>query len=189
TLEKATSIHPDEPWKGQYLRLLLWLASDTGRRIGSILALRWSDWNPDEGSNGVLRWRADSDKVGREWWAPVTPDVRRELEAFRRLHPGVGEKLLFASAIDPQRPLHRATVTGWLKKAERLAGLPKLVRGSFHPYRRLWASERKHLPLKDVAAAGGWTDTSTLLRCYQTPDVETMERVVSEPRRIRRIAQ
>jgi integrase len=119
----------------------------------------------------------------------VTPELREELEAFRRSYPGVGEKLIFASPLNPDRPLHRTTVTGWLRRAEKLAELPKLERGSFHPYRRRWASERKHLPLKDVAATGGWTDTSTLLRCYQMPDVDTMEQVVTQPRRIRLIAR
>src|SRR5207244_10849938 len=40
-----------------------------------------------------------------------------------------------------------------------------------------WARERKYLPLKDVAAAGGWRDTSTLLR-YQQPDEATLRAVV-----------
>ena len=43
----------------------------------------------------------------------------------------------------------------WLRKAEKLAKLPKLARGGYHPFRRLWASERRHLPAQDVAAAGG----------------------------------
>ena len=189
TVAKATGIYHDEPWKGNSLRLLLWLASDSGRRISAILSLRWSDWDPDKGRYGVLRWRAESDKVGRDWWTPVTPELRRELEAFRRTYPGVGNKLIFASPYDPNCPLHRTTVTEWLKRAERLAGLPKLRGGSWHPYRRRWASERKHLPLTDVAAAGGWTDTTTIMRCYQMPDVETMERVVTTPRRIKQIAQ
>jgi len=33
-------------------------------------------------------------------------------------------------------------------------------------------------PLKDVAAAGGWKCTETLLRCYQQPDERTMLDVV-----------
>jgi hypothetical protein len=32
----------------------------------------------------------------------------------------------------------------------------------FHAYRRKWATERKHLPLKDVAEAGGWLDKRSL---------------------------
>jgi hypothetical protein len=59
-----------------------------------------------------------------------------------------------------------------------LAGLPKLKRGVWHPYRRRWATVRKHLPLTDVAAAGGWRSTQTLLKCYQQPDEATMLQVV-----------
>jgi len=36
------------------------------------------------------------------------------------------------------------------------------------------------MPLRDVAAAGGWRDPTTLLKCYQQPDEETMRRVVLE---------
>jgi len=67
----------------------------------------------------------------------------------------------------------------------RAADLPKLDGGLWHPYRRKWATERKHLSLKDVAAAGGWKDVETLLTCYQQPDDETMLAVVSEPRKLR----
>ena len=38
---------------------------------------------------------------------------------------------------------------------------------------------RKHLPDVDVAAAGGWSDQSTLREVYQQADQETMYRVVS----------
>ena len=47
----------------------------------------------------------------------------------------------------------------------------------WHMFRRVWATERKDLPLKDVAAAGDWRDTSTLLR-YQQRDDRTMRAVV-----------
>jgi hypothetical protein len=42
----------------------------------------------------------------------------------------------------------------------------------------VWATARKRLSLKDVAAAGGWKCTETLLRCYQQPDKRTMLDVV-----------
>jgi hypothetical protein len=47
------------------------------------------------------------------------------------------------------------------------------------------ATERKHHSLKDVAAAGGWKDTETLLTCYQQPDAETLLAVMSEERKVR----
>ena len=61
---------------------------------------------------------------------------------------------------------HRRGMSDYLKKAEKHAKLPKLDGALWHAYRRSWASARKHLSLVDVAAAGGWTDTGTLLRCY-----------------------
>ena len=62
--------------------------------------------------------------------------------------------------------------------------MPKLEGGLWHPYRRKWATERKHLSLKDVAAAGGWKDHDTLLTCYQQPDQESLLAVMSEPRKL-----
>ena len=61
----------------------------------------------------------------------------------------------------------------WLLDAEKLAGLPKLAGGQFHPYRRLWATERKNLPVQDVAAAGGWKTVETVQRLYQLADGAT----------------
>jgi hypothetical protein len=47
------------------------------------------------------------------------------------------------------------------------------------------ATARKHLPLKDVAEAGRWRSTDTLLRCYTQVDEATMLAVVSETRKVR----
>lgn len=58
-------------------------------------------------------------------------------------------------------------------------------RCDFHAHRRAWARARKHLPLKDVAEAGGWRTTDTLLRCYTQTDEGTVVAVVSETRKVR----
>lgn len=42
--------------------------------------------------------------------------------------------------------------------SRRSEKLEKLDGGLWHSYRRKWATERKHLPLMDVAAACGWND-------------------------------
>lgn len=55
----------------------------------------------------------------------------------------------------------------WLSRAEKKAKLKKLDGGPWHAYKRKWAIERMHLPPKDVAAAGGWKDLTTLLEVYQ----------------------
>ena len=43
----------------------------------------------------------------------------------------------------------------------------------------------EHLPDVDVAAAGGWSDTTTLKHVYQQADQDGMYRVVSEPAAVR----
>jgi hypothetical protein len=40
------------------------------------------------------------------------------------------------------------------REAEQVAGVKKLKGGLWHPYRRKWAIERKHLPLVDVGETG-----------------------------------
>ena len=69
-----------------------------------------------------------------------------------------------------------------LRRAEDLAELPHLDRGAFHPYRRLWAVERKHLPDVDVARGGGWRDLTTMKLSYQQADPATTLRAIeNEP--------
>jgi hypothetical protein len=70
-----------------------------------------------------------------------------------------------------------------LERAEKLAGLDP--GGGFHAFRRKWATERKHLALKDVMEAGGWTDPRSLETCYQQVDEDTLLAVVTEPRKLR----
>jgi hypothetical protein len=42
----------------------------------------------------------------------------------------------------------------------------------------------RRLPLKDVAAAGGWKDVTTLLTCYQHAEEATMLKVMESPVRL-----
>ncbi|KPK82199.1 MAG: hypothetical protein AMS25_03220 [Gemmatimonas sp. SM23_52] len=66
--------------------------------------------------------------------------------------------------------MDRSTMDKRLRKAYRCADLKSTPGGLWHAWRRKWATERKHLPLKDVAEAGGWREPQTLIRCYQQSD-------------------
>jgi integrase len=113
--------------------------------------------------------------------------VRDELERYRVEKGLIGDALLFTRPNNPAEALDVRLATRWLRRAERLAKLDPLPGGAFHPMRRSWATARKHMPLKDVAATGGWADTQTLLRCYTMPDEEMQEQVVMQPRRFVRL--
>jgi integrase len=130
--------------------------------------------------HGAIRWREDADKAGYMFVTPLGPEVRAELDLYVRRNPRMGEVPLFPAPgrkrrkgapppkhPRPEKPISRDTASTWLVRAEGLAGVPKLRGGVFHPYRRLWAIERRHLPAIDVAAAGGWGDTQALTRIYQ----------------------
>ena len=86
---------------------------------------------------------------------------------------------MFPSPTDCTQPLPVRLARTWLLKAERLAGLSKLDGAAWHSYRRGFATERKGMPLKEVAIAGGWSENGqTLQRCYTQATVEGVKAVV-----------
>lgn len=89
----------------------------------------------------------------------------------------MGDAWIFKQA-HKDAPWAPAQCQEFLRGAEAAAEVEKLDGGLWHAYRRKWATERKELPLKDVAAAGGWKDVNTLLTCYQHADEATMLKVM-----------
>jgi integrase len=162
------------------MELALVLAEGTGRRLGSIRQLRWEDV---DFPRSRIRWRAEHDKKGRESVIPIPSVLLNELRRFQVKLASVAG-WMFPGERMPTQPMDRHQFDKWLGAAERKAGLPKLLGGLWHPYRRKWATERKTHPIKDVAAAGGWKDVETLLTCYQQPDDETLLDVMAEPRKL-----
>lgn len=66
----------------------------------------------------------------------------------------------------------------YLRRGEGLAKVPSQRQGGWHAFRRAWATRRKHLPVQDVMAAGGWRDVKALQRAYQASDPETVRKVM-----------
>ena len=192
-----TQEHTDTVDPEGRLRCILALARLTGRRESAICGLRASDVLRDDVAvakelaeagmderiashmpHGAIRWSAERDKEGSLFIAPLSEQAREELDRYLRKNPRVGDVPLFPAACNGQRTMRRDVAARWLLKAEKMAELPKLQRGVYHPYRRLWASERKALPSKDVAHAGGWKDIETMLGSYVQSDAATVLRVV-----------
>ena len=178
--ELASTVDPQTSTVWAKVSLALAIAEGTGRRLGAISKLDCSDLDL---ANEVITWRAETDKKGKKWVVPMPTGLVGEIKAYM-ISTGIRFGHLFPDSIDPSKPMSRHIFADYLEKAEKYAKLPKLDGALWHAYRRSWASARKHLSLVDVAAAGGWSDTGTLLRCYQHADQATMLAVVNEPRKV-----
>jgi integrase len=106
------------------------------------------------------------------------------MERIRRERLAVGNAYLFP-APESEGHIRVDVARRWLLQAERLAKIEHQPGFGFHALRRRWATKRKHLSAKDVAACGGWKNTATLQQVYQFPDPQTMQEVVLEDRTLR----
>jgi hypothetical protein len=109
--------------------------------------------------------------------------------SFGKAQGAIGNALLFPHPRQdprPGQPVTRHLAAWWLKEAFRRGKLQEPEGSLWHTFRRVWATERKHLPPNDVAAAGGWLDTGTLQQSYQQCDLETLPSVVEfeRPKRL-----
>jgi integrase len=192
TLAKADTVDPT----GR-LACLLALARYTGRRINAICQLRASDLLLSPATvertlaatgrdvresaympHGAILWRREHDKLGYEELTPLAASARTALDVYVRQAAIVGDAPLFPNSAHHAVAMDKNMAQYFLRRAELQAGLAKLDQGAWHPYRRLWASERKHLSDVDVARAGGWRNTAVMKQAYQQADPQTVLSVV-----------
>lgn len=157
------------------------LVEGLGWRVSAICQLKAEDIDRKarpKAPNGRILKRSETDKERVEMWLPLSEDTRRALDQVPVL-----SGYLFPSPKEADRPWTRFHARDLLERAEKLASLEP--GGGFHAYRRKWATERKHLALKDVMEAGGWIDPRSLETCYQQVDEDSLLAVVTEPRKLR----
>jgi len=118
------------------------------------------------------------DKRRRSWITPMPTRAEEALVQARAKNPRIGSVLVFPSLRNADKPVSVYVASAWLRRAFIRAGISPPEGGLWHCFRRKWATERKTFPLRDVAAAGGWSDVQTLLTCYQHPDEDTLRDVV-----------
>jgi integrase len=163
----------------------LFLLEATGRRRGSVMQLRWQDFDfPGQ----RVTWRGVTEKTKKTWEVVYPREFFETAREFQRSLGAVGG-YVFPKKDDSDRHASPELASQWIRKAEEVAGLTKLNGGLTHSYRRKWRSERSHLPVKAVAHAGGWDDVGTMLRCYDHPEDEDILAVTSEPRKRRELAK
>ncbi len=168
------------------IRFALMLVTFTGRRIGAVLKMRWSDVDVSDGKflEHALRFRRENDKKDKDRHIPYVEQLEAIFAEAKQSLGGDGDDPIFGQMHDRKKPLAADGIRKRLLEAEARAGQPKLKRGLWHPYRRKWASERRHLPVKDVMEAGGWDDYQTFLNCYTITTPATVAAVINSPLRL-----
>jgi len=175
--------------KRSHLSELLDMAFFTGRRISAICELTHGDLRLDVGPYGAIRWPADSDKMDKEWEnIPMEPGARKAIDRILQMRTvATDDTPLFPSPNDRTKPIRYELARDWLRSAERLANVPKQQGGAWHPYRRGWATARKTMSTKDVAALGGWGSESVLRDVYQQADMAGMIEVIEAQAKLREV--
>jgi integrase len=156
--------------------MALCLVEATGRRRGSVRGLRWSAIDFEA---GTIYWDPAFEKTGAAGITPMPQDLRLAMQTFAEVL-GTESDWLFPNAAGTG-PWALKLFDDVLLKAEQEAGLPKLAGGLWHPYRRKWRTERKLLNPKEVQAAGGWADATTMQVCYEGVDAAVLYDVVNAP--------
>ncbi len=158
------------------------LAHETGHRAASVRQLRWSDINLE---GGLIRWRAENDKIGFQHTTPLSQTAIEALERLQKAQGAIGDCWVFPSVTFPEKPLARETATKWWLDAERLAGLEHVHGMGFHSARRKFASELKSTNLRDLAYLGGWKNPQTVLLVYQQPEIAVQREALASRKDLR----
>jgi hypothetical protein len=169
--------------RGMY-RLLLVLTRETGHRIGAIRRLRFrhlllmeeqvrsalaeaggfheEDW-VESWPAGAIYWPPDTDKKKYARVTPVSRRVRSEIDQYiARYYNGNPDAYLFPDPWHPRRCLTAGLAWKWMGVLEEMIrdrghSFPKLVLGQYHPFRRMWRSERSGaFDPKLIKMVGGW---------------------------------
>lgn len=170
-LEVAPGIDPR-------FHLALVLCAETGHRIKSVRSLRWGDIDL---AAGVVHWPADFDKIENAHETPLSDVALAALRAYRARQRVLGLVWVFPGP-GGRVALERGTFYKWWRDGCDRANITR-PRGAFHTLRRRFATDRLGVPLKTLAALGGWKSTATLVECYQHPDMGALREALDAPRK------
>ncbi len=164
------------------LPLLLRLANGTGRRLSPMLALWPHDrvrQKTSEAPFGGIRWPQDTDKMGKEWFAPIDQDTAAALDELESL---AGPRIAPYFELRPGRPISRDRARRFLLRAYAAAEIEKPAGSSFHVYRRKFVTERPHFSDALVGNLAGMSVET--VRVYRQSNPGGLYEVLTQPMRL-----
>lgn len=82
---------------------------------------------------------------------------------------------------------HSNLARDWWLRCEELAKLPHQPGCGWHSLRRLFATELKHVNLKDLCELGGWRSPQLVVSVYQRADPVTMRKALEQRGRLKAV--
>lgn len=165
---------------GPRARLFVVLAHETGHRAASIRQLRWNDVDLEQ---RTVTWRGANDKIGLEHTTPLTGEAVAVLAKERARQGAIGDAWVFpALRGDRTKPMSGDAAFNLWKRIATGAGIPKGERYGWHSLRRKFASELRHVALKDLGDLGGWKSATTILTCYVQSSQEAQREALQSRR-------
>lgn len=160
------------------VRLALVLCRETGRRVGAVRHLRWSDievWQEAGRWKGRIRWAPDHDKTRR---GRVTPISERAVQALREAPRGIGQAWVFPAPKNPELPASKDYFKRAMLRLKKRAGvdIPHL---GYHSGKRAKVRDPEFRQL-DPKIREALLDTNyeTLRRIYDDITLEDLEKAV-----------
>jgi integrase len=170
-LEVAPSVDPR-------FALVLVLCHETGHRLNSVCHLRWSDVDFD---GAAIRWRAETDKSGKEHETPLSDVAAAALRVAQRRSATIGDGWVFPSRLKG-RALRTAAFQAWWSKAAAKLETPLPTGCRFHGFRRKLATELVTEQLAVIQSLGGWSQPQVVVSRYQKVPLEVQREVLSKRR-------
>ncbi|MBA3854645.1 MAG: hypothetical protein C0503_09525 [Gemmatimonas sp.] len=161
------------------------IAGTQGPRVNALLLSHDADWDLEA---RVVRWRAETDKLGRERFQPLTRDAVAAVRIARiwRQRIGYTGKYLLPATKAARRaedlPWTYQALQQLLHRACKRAGVQVKKFRALHGFRRMAATNVIEATGGDVKAAGDWigdNDLRVLLRSYAKKRPEKMVRVAN----------
>lgn len=168
----ADSVH-------EYMRTMLIVTRETGRRAGSIRKLQWSDLDLERGQ---MTWRAEFDKERKPSTTALTREAIEALTVHRRLvakEHGIGGWVFPVGAKSDRYP-SKSAVTQWWRKAAKRLGWPEGERLGWHGNRRAFATEMRKVAPADLCHLGGWSNYDTPLKLYIKPSLDAQREALDQ---------
>ena len=163
------------------LKLAMLMSTTTAQRAQTLHKLNWNNMTMQEDSvifyvNELLKQSKPGNVGARLEFKKYLPDVQICVYTVLRHYINVTKELrgketqLLISYRKPHTKISKDTISNWIKRTLRLAGVNVEIFKS-HSTRAASSSaaDKRHVPVPDILSAAGWSNEKTFQSYYNKP--------------------